>query len=404
MICLQIQLSPVVAMGLDADREHGHLVKTLYKCNDEFLPQNEDMDLKTEELPRIHIVKALYVCQDTLGDSASNERKCKSSVNSSICAKSEQLSHLQTYTKCHTLEFPTKCDQKKYTCETCNKLFTQASNMRRHKLSVHRNKRPFSCTICTKSFKQLSNLQVHIDVHTGKKPYCCNKCSQFFNQASNLKRHKLATHSNRRPHVCKVCSKSFKQKNHLKEHMLVHTGEKPFQCDQCNKIFTQAFNLKRHKLCAHSDMRPHKCMLCSKSFRQADHLKRHMNVHTGEKPFKCDQCRKIFSQAFNLRRHTLTHSKIYHKVPVDSDLWPQRHRLSGSVGRRPEVGRDYPAPPPPGVPHYALLREREERARAEVRGGLSTSSKSVDLETRGKVDGKARKEKTLEEKLLHLNM
>ena len=97
---------------------------------------------------------------------------------------------------------------------------------------------------------------------------------------------------------------------------------------------------------------------------------------------------------------------------------PQHPRISWSTRWRLVAGREYPTPPPPGVPHYALLREWEERARAEARGGLSTSSnrlldmkprsnvfnKAVNLETQVLVNGKARIEERLEEKLLHLNM
>ena len=63
-----------------------------------------------------------------------------------------------------------KSIKKFFNCEICNSGFTTKSNLKKHSLSVHEEKKPFKCDICDYNFSQKSNMKSHIaSVHEEKK-------------------------------------------------------------------------------------------------------------------------------------------------------------------------------------------------------------------------------------------
>lgn len=83
----------------------------------------------------------------------------------------------------------------------------------------------------------------------GKKPYACKKCDQSFNHASNLSRHKLTIHEKKHSFACDQCYKIFNQMCHLKTHKnVVHDGVRSQVCQLCGKCYQNAPLLKRHLL------------------------------------------------------------------------------------------------------------------------------------------------------------
>jgi len=98
---------------------------------------------------------------------------------------------------------------------------------------------------CKRSFCSQVALENHMTRHTRK--YTCDTCNKTFSEHAKLKRH-LLVHSGERPFKCPFdgCGKRFSLAFNLTTHMRIHTGDKPFKCTICDKSFTQSANLKQH--------------------------------------------------------------------------------------------------------------------------------------------------------------
>ncbi|XP_077998124.1 uncharacterized protein LOC144451199 [Glandiceps talaboti] len=108
-------------------------------------------------------------------------------------------------------------------------------------------------------------------------PFTCDTCEKQFSESKHLARHKLL-HSKERQHKCSLCDMAFVRADHQRRHEKTHTGERPYGCPVCEKAFTRASHLKRHKR-IHSGDRPYVCDQCEKSYIDPSHLARHKLSH-----------------------------------------------------------------------------------------------------------------------------
>jgi len=83
--------------------------------------------------------------------------------------------------------------------------------------SVGNLQRPYSCETCDKRFSQKCNLITHKRIHTGERPHICPHCDKKFTQKGNLDAH-LKTHSKEKPYPCGTCDKKFAHKTSLMSH------------------------------------------------------------------------------------------------------------------------------------------------------------------------------------------
>ena len=195
--------------------------------------------------------------------------------------------------------------QKNYKCKKCEKVFTNALNLHKHR-EIDTGWNTFKCTECDKALNQSSKLSQHQQIHTGQKPYKCKECGEGFSQHSRLTYHQRV-HTREKSFKCKDCGKAFKQCSCLHKHQVIHAGEKPYKCQECAKAFSQYATLIQHQR-IHTGEKPYKCKDCGKGFSQGSGLMYHQRVHTGEKPYKCNDCGKGFSRHSGLTCHQRIHT------------------------------------------------------------------------------------------------
>ena len=91
-----------------------------------------------------------------------------------------------------------KDNKKKPThiCPTCEKEFSDPSNLNRHKKSVHLKIKPFKCDQCDMSFCQGNALKTHQnEIHLKKKPFNCSNCNMAFARLDSLQNHIVTIHN-----------------------------------------------------------------------------------------------------------------------------------------------------------------------------------------------------------------
>ena len=49
-----------------------------------------------------------------------------------------------------------------YSCQLCDKAFSQQANLKRHMRVIHFKVKKYNCEICSKTFGQKSNAKIHM--------------------------------------------------------------------------------------------------------------------------------------------------------------------------------------------------------------------------------------------------
>jgi uncharacterized Zn-finger protein len=173
--------------------------------------------------------------------------------------------------------------EKKYahTCNECGKVFEKKNRLEDHIRSVHENN-PYICFACNNIFARRDRLVPHIrNAHLERKEYQCEECDKSYTTAKILQRHKKTEHSNQR-YECNQCRKQFARNENLKKHIdlgrcpIYKTiEEKLYKCDQCSKSFNKPKALTRHIQADH-EMQRFECVWCKAQFKRPDNLTRHL--------------------------------------------------------------------------------------------------------------------------------
>ena len=110
--------------------------------------------------------------------------------------------------------------KEEFSCNLCEKKFTQRGHLQVHMESLHNGQR-FPCSHCGKEFRQKPHLQRHVEsVHLGVR-YKCDQCDHQSTQISNLVTHKEMVHENK-IYFCKFCEFHAKSRTQVRKHKNRH--------------------------------------------------------------------------------------------------------------------------------------------------------------------------------------
>lgn len=196
---------------------------------------------------------------------------------------------------------------KFHKCDQCNKCFSRATHLKRHKLTHEEGK--IQCTICDKRFTRIDHLNLHIaSNHSESKPFKCEvaECQKGFVRQEHLKKHVETKHGDapKEKETCDLCQKTFSSKKYLRMHMKSHNadGGKGLICKFCNAEFLEKTELNEHMTKYHQNEKPYLCsgefvrvcdirvslidslfLECGLRFVRNDYLVIHMRRHMGVK-------------------------------------------------------------------------------------------------------------------------
>lgn len=289
----------------------------------------------SSELELTSVVENTFPTQDIVQTVTVKRKRRKSQSHCAL--KEHSMSNIASVKSPYELEnageeLDARFSKAKPMCNTCGKVFSEASSLRRH-MRIHKGVKPYVCHLCGKAFTQCNQLKTHVRTHTGERPYKCELCDKGFAQKCQLVFHSRMHHGEEKPYKCDVCNLQFATSSNLKIHARKHSGEKPYVCDRCGQRFAQASTLTYH-VRRHTGEKPYVCDTCGKAFAVSSSLITHSRKHTGERPFICELCGNSYTDIKNLKKHK---TKVHSGTDKNPDCSVDDHAVSeqDSVQRSP---------------------------------------------------------------------
>lgn len=144
--------------------------------------------------------------------------------------------------------------------------------------TIHQKYISVACPECHKVFSNKYHMLTHLKRHSEITIYICELCEKTYSNASNLSKHKRLVHRGILSFICRFCGEAFPSRQTRDTHSRIHSGDAPYHCDYCTKSFRSKQTLQRH-IEMHLDIRKYACHFCPKKFRKGSHLMYHISTH-----------------------------------------------------------------------------------------------------------------------------
>ncbi|KAM9806108.1 oocyte zinc finger protein XlCOF26-like [Syngnathus typhle] len=181
-------------------------------------------------------------------------------------------------------------------CLDCGLSFKDRRSLMKHR-HVHENESKyksearFQCAACDKFFTTAPELRRHKCDDTDDKPYHCTLCRKDFVVKCAIAKHMLS-HSEEIRWTCKKCNQSFPDYRTLRHHKHCHLVRKTYECPECGMTFTHSSAMEAHRHEHAERLRSFLCPVCGKSFTYRSLLQEHQNLRTSDELFRCPDCDK----------------------------------------------------------------------------------------------------------------
>lgn len=171
-------------------------------------------------------------------------------------------------------------------CQDCGRMYKNRTTYKKHiefkvcgqKTRASPADAKFTCDYCNKKYTQKVSLRVHIQYEHGNyKAHVCEFCNKKFWAQSRLKAH-MVKHTKERNFKCEVCNGKFVTKESLLYHTRIHTGDKPYECSQCDARFLSASRRSEHIKRQHTNASL-ECEICGCKFSSQTYLHKHKKTH-----------------------------------------------------------------------------------------------------------------------------
>ncbi|XP_041985752.1 zinc finger protein 878-like [Aricia agestis] len=195
----------------------------------------------------------------------------------------------KTFSNRHSLKVHEVGHYLRIVCPDCGRVYKSRTTYKKHKdLDICSQKSrassenaKFTCDYCNKRYTQKVSLRVHIQYEHGNyKSHECKWCKKKFFAPSRLKAH-IVTHTQEKKYSCTTCGGKFVSKESLLYHTRTHTGEKPFKCEFCDKRFLSASRRTDHRK-RHHPTQSFQCKICDAKYNTWTCLQKHMKSHVDQ--------------------------------------------------------------------------------------------------------------------------